>query len=269
MKTITVFTPTYNRAYILKNLYVSLCQQTMKDFEWLIIDDGSTDDTNQLVSGFIKEGLLHIRYYYQLNGGKQRAINKGVKLATGSLFFIVDSDDYLSHDALHLIQYHWEKINGDSSYAGLCFRKMDIKTGFVLGGSFPETELDATSLELAYNYSYNIDKAEVFSTVVLRQFPFPEIAGETFVPEALVWYRIANRGLKLRCVDYGIYYCEYLPDGYTRNFHQNLKRNNRGFFLFYKELLFYKQPPLFPDKCKALIRLFQCWYYLVIKKIHL
>lgn len=258
---ITIFTPTYNRAYIIGQLYKSLCSQDAHHFEWLIVDDGSTDNTRELVSSFIKEGIVKIRYVYQENGGKQRAINKGVQLAKGELFFIVDSDDYLTFDAVSSIEKAWEALSNKVQYAGLCFRRLNLKTNEVLGDPFPELIFDATSLELAYDYSLNIDKAEVFLTAVLKRFPFPEIKGEKFVPEALVWYRIADEGLKLRCLDYGIYCCEYLPDGYTQNFSSNLKRNNKGFFLFYKELLRYEQPALYPDKIKAFIRMMQCFYF--------
>ena len=85
------------------------------------------------------------------------------------------------------------------------------------------------------------------------------------MPEALVWYRIASAGFKLRCIDEGVYCCEYLPDGLTQNFHQNLKRNNRGFYLFYRELLFYHEVPEFPYKIKALVRLIQCYFYNLLK----
>lgn len=258
---VTIFTPTYNRAYIISQLYESICNQSLKNFEWLIVDDGSTDNTRELVSSFIEEGAINIRYVYQENGGKQRAINKGVQLAVGELFFIVDSDDYLTPDAVLSIENAWNTLSDKAQYAGLCFRKLNYKTNRVLGDPFPQLEFDATSLDLAYNHLLNIDKAEVFCTTVLRQFPFPEIEGEKFVPEALVWYRIADKGLKLHCIDHSIYCCEYLLDGYTRNFASNLKRNNKGFFLFYKELLHYKQPPFYPDKIKAFIRMMQCLYF--------
>lgn len=255
---VTIFTSTYNRAYILEQLYKSLCNQSSKCFEWLIVDDGSTDNTRELVSTFITESCVNIRYVYQENGGKQRAINRGVQLAKGELFFIVDSDDFLTSDAVEIIENTWDRLFNKALYAGLCFRRLNYKTNTVLGVPFPKLEFDATSLELAYNYSLNIDKAEIFFTTILRKFPFPEIKDEKFVPEALIWYRIADKGLNLHCIDHAIYCCEYLPDGYTQNFALNLKRNPKGFFLFYKELLHYKHPPFYPDKIKAFIRMMQC-----------
>ena len=97
---ITVFTPTYNRAYMIDKLYDSLCLQTCKDFEWIVVDDGSVDNTEELIQNFIQENKIHIVYYKQKNQGKHIAINKGVELAKGELFFIVDSDDILPKDSL-------------------------------------------------------------------------------------------------------------------------------------------------------------------------
>ena len=191
---------------------------------------------------------------------KRQAINRGVHSAKGDLFFIVDSDDFITSDAIEKISSSWNEIRNNGKYAGLCYRKIRMSTLEVIGDSFPCSVLDSDSLTLAYHYNLNIDKAEVFITNILKRFPFPEIEGEKFVPEALVWYRIASAGFKLRCIDEGVYCCEYLPDGLTQNFHQNLKRNNRGFYLFYRELLFYHEVPVFPYKIKALVRLIQCYF---------
>lgn len=262
---ITVFTSTYNREHTLARLYYSLVSQMEQNFEWLIIDDGSVDHTRMLVENFQKEEKILIRYYYQKNGGKQRAINRAVKLAKGELFFIVDSDDFLIPEALKRINTEWLEVHNKPQYAGLCFRKILASTGRALGDSFPFEKFDTNSLELTYNYKGKVDKAEVFNTIVLKRYPFPEIENENFVPEALVWFRIAAAGYRLRCIDQGIYVCEYLPDGLTQNFSSNLKKNNRGFGMFYRELLHYKQPTLWPDKVKAFIRLLQCELYGLIR----
>lgn len=261
---ITVFTSTYNRAYTLPRLYESLVGQKKQNFEWLLIDDGSVDETRHLVETFQEENKIDIRYIYCKNGGKQRAINYGIELARGELFFIVDSDDYLLPDALEQIGSAWHEVTEKESYAGLCFRKIKSPAMTLLGDPFPHKKFDTDSLELAYTYEGNIDKAEVFQTAVLKNFPFPEIVGENFVPEALVWFRMAAAGFRLRCIDEGIYVCEYLSDGLTRHFSSNLKRNYQGFALFYRELLRYKQPAVWPDKLKACIRLLQCkWQGLI------
>lgn len=257
---ITIFTPTYNRGYIIHLLYESLCKQSSHDFEWIIIDDGSTDDTKKKIEIFIKENKIPIKYIYQSNGGKHRAINCGVQHANGELFFIVDSDDFLSPDAIESIIYHWNKIKNKVSYAGLCFRRINTNTKKIIGRDFISFESEATSIEIAYKYKIIGDKAEVFQTEILKSFPFPEIYGENFVPEALVWNRIAHSGFKLKCINKGIYFCEYLADGLSKNFLTNLKKNSKGFQLFYKELISYKEVPFYPFKIKAFIRFLQCFF---------
>ena len=116
---ITVFTPTFNRAYCLSSLYKSLCKQVNKNFEWLIVDDGSTDNTELLIKSFMNESEINITYFKQENGGKHRAINKGVSLAKGELFFIVDSDDYLSDNALERVIFHYSNIKDNPLFAGV------------------------------------------------------------------------------------------------------------------------------------------------------
>ena len=131
---ITVFTPTYNRGYIIKQLYDSLILQSYKDFEWLVIDDGSTDDTEELFKSFIAEQKLNIHYLKIENGGKHRAINKGVILAQGKYFFIVDSDDYLHNNALERIYFYTKQIEDDKTFAGVCGLKI-YPNGRKVGGN--------------------------------------------------------------------------------------------------------------------------------------
>lgn len=262
---LTIFTPAYNRAYTLNHLYESLCQQSSKDFEWIIVDDGSTDNTKELITLFINEHRINIRYFYQKNGGKHRAINYGTQVANGELFFIVDSDDFLTLDAIEQIESKWNSIDDKTSYAGLCFRKMHINTDEFIGNEFPFQEFDSNSLDLAFRWGIREDKAEIFQTQILRQFPFPEVNGENFVPEALIWYKIAYSGLFLRCINTGIYRCEYLPDGLSKNFASNLRKNPKGFFLYYQSILSYKKIPIFPEKVKAFVRIVQCYFYKVVK----
>jgi glycosyltransferase involved in cell wall biosynthesis len=257
---LTVFTPTYNRAYTLPQLYKSLVEQTIKVFEWLIVDDGSSDNTEELIAEWIKENKVDIRYVKTTNGGKQRAVNIGVQQAKGELFFIVDSDDFVTLDAVEKIDNIWQYIE-NIEYGGLLLRK--ILNGKVLGKQFPQYQFKASSLEIAYTYGIKQDKAEIFATEKLKEFPFPEIEGEKFVPEAYIWNRLTNK-YPFWCVDEAIYCCEYLPDGYTFNFKQNLKQNPKGFKIYFKDLLCYKIVPL-RDKLKAIIRIAQCYIYSLTK----
>lgn len=234
---VTVFTPTYNRAYILPKLYASLRAQTSCDFEWLIVDDGSTDETERLVKEWLADNnKFHIHYYKQANGGKHRAINKGVQFAQGKLFFIVDSDDYLTPDAVEtLITWEMQLENNGQKFCGIAGERASIKSGKIIGtpNNFGEY-VDATALE---REKYNIygDKAEAFYTEVLKRYPFPEINGEKFITENVVWYRIANDGYLIRWYSKPIYMCEYREDGLTRQGNKLFANNPKGYALSVRE----------------------------------
>ena len=195
---VTVFRPTYNSGYILNQCYKSLKKQTCKDFEWIIINDGSTDNTEDLVKDWLEEkNGFKIKYIKTKNGGKHRAINKALDLAEGYLFFILESDDYLTEDAIDKVIKAEETIkNNKEHYAGIAMAKGYSKQEIV-GTTFNGNYIDATSIERK-KYNINGDKAEVFYTDILRKNKFPEFEGENFVTEALVWNRIARQGYKIR-----------------------------------------------------------------------
>ena len=228
---VTVFTPTYNRASTLPTLYDSLCKQTNLSFEWLIVDDGSVDETEAIIQILTsKENPFPIRYYKQKNGGKHTAINKGVSLAQGLLFFIVDSDDMLTPNAIEkLIQ--WEAtISGKKGFAGISGNKGDL-LGNLLGSTFFGHTLDATNLE---RQEKNIlgDKAEAYYTEILKLFPFPVVDGETFMTENVIWDRIAAAGYKIRWFNDVIYLVEQRSDGLIAQGNNRYANSPRGYALF-------------------------------------
>lgn len=222
---ITVFTPAYNRAKYLPKVYESLCKQTFKDFEWVVVDDGSTDGTaelfhlnenvndNENLSIFPSFNSFKVRYYYQENGGKHRAINRGVQEAKGELFLILDSDDTLPPRSLELIDHYYQQIKDDASFGGVC-GYMAHHDGTIIGHGNDDKVLDANSIEMQYCYHIQGDMCEVFRTAVLKEIPFPDIPGERFVPEDLVLHRIAEK-YKLRIFHEVIYYRDYLEGGLT------------------------------------------------------
>lgn len=230
MNLITVFTATYNRGYTLPDLYSSLQRQTNYNFEWLIVDDGSTDNTENIVNGFIDSSPpFCIRYYKKKNGGKHTAINLGVKSANGFLFFIVDSDDQLTSNAIEKL-FSWEKtIENKLNFAGVSGNKGDLD-GQLLGSTFSGHVIDATNLE---RYQKNIlgDKAEAYYTNVLRKYPFPVIPGENFLTESVVWDRIGASGLKIRWVNEVIYLVEQRADGLISQGNSRFANNPRGYAL--------------------------------------
>lgn len=210
----SVFTPTYNREKVLHRVYQSLLKQSFRDFEWLIIDDGSTDSTSELVSGWQQDSatFFPIRYIWQENSHKKTAHNHGVKEARGILFLPLDSDDYCTPNALERLAYHWFAIpdaeRGEfSAVTALCADEQ----GAIVGDRFLDDEwLDSDSLEIRYRYKISGDKWGFQRLDVLKKFPFPEdVPGH--VPECVVWSQIAkeyktrfiNEPLRIYCQDDG------------------------------------------------------------------
>ena len=256
---ITVFTPTYNRANLLPDLYESLKRQTCKDFEWVIVDDGSTDDTEKLVNSWLPQADFSVLYIKKENGGKQRAVNLGLQQAKGEWFFIVDSDDILTDNAIETA-LRWANTIEDKDYFGGVAGLKGYKDGKAIGSSFEGEYLDATTLERP-KYNITGDKAEIFATEVLKKFPFPEFEGEKFVPEALVYNRIAQAGYKLRWFNEVIYLVEYQPDGYSANTDRLLISNWKGYSLYVKEVMASDMP--FKNK----ILIFGAWCLRGVKRL--
>ena len=249
---ITIFTPTYNRAHLLPRLYESLKAQTFQNFEWIIVDDGSTDNTKVVVHSLLKrqsEFGFSIRYFKQPNGGKHRAINRGVKEANGELFFIVDSDDSLPSESIETILKFYSQIKGDKSFGGLA-GYMSHHDGTIIGKGNNDELLDCSSLEMRYRYNITGDMAEVFRTDVLKEFPFLEVENERFCPEALVWNRIAQK-YKLRVFKKIIYHRDYLDGGLTDKIVAIRMNSPLASVTHYQELNSYNVP--FKQKVKAAI----------------
>lgn len=248
---VTIFTPVYNRAYIVEKLYHSLKCQTINDFEWIVVDDGSTDNTEEVLERIESdEHNFSYRHVRQENGGKHTAINRGVSLAKGDLFFIVDSDDVLTADAIEKIYKYSSTISEQDSFAGLAFLRASLDGLKIIGTTFEGMQRDFTSLERMKNGVYG-DKAEIYYTKVLKEFPFPVYRGENFVTEALVWNRIAAQDLKMRWVNEAIYLCDYLEDGLTHHIDELLIRNFNGYTEYARELVYYPQTCL-KEKLKTI-----------------
>lgn len=250
----TVFTSTYNRAYSLRRLYESLKRQSISDFEWLIVDDGSYDNTRSLVEEFISEKILNINYIYQINGGKHRAINNGLLHAKGELFFNVDSDDYLLADSLLIISQYFDQIKQNCRFAGVCGLKC-FENGEPTGGYLSQDFYDWSPLIRPYRG----DMAEVFRTDIARRYPFPDYEGENFCPEGIVLNRIGKDYL-LRYFNRKIYICEYLSDGLTKAAIQNRIRCPRYATELSRESLFLNIP--IKRKIKESINFWRFYLYI-------
>ena len=249
MPFLTVFTSVYNLAYIISRLYESLCRQTDKDFEWVVVDDGSTDNLYTQISTFKSEGKIAMRYFSQSNAGKHTAINRGINEAMGRYFIIVDSDDFLTDDAVEWIRHTAALIDNDKRFAGLSGIRIK-PDGSKIGGGGNFGNIDANALDIRLKYGVVGDLAEVFKTDILRQFPFPVFKGEKFCPEAMVWNRIAEKYV-LRYCHKGIYVCEYLADGLTAKITRMRRNSPRASMTFYSEL--YHRPIAAVWKLKAAV----------------
>lgn len=238
---ITVFTPTYNRAYKLGTLYQSLIRQSCKDFEWVIVDDGSTDGTEALLGSFANDNNIRIKYLRQENQGKHAAINKGVQEAQGDMFFIVDSDDVLTPDAIEWVKETSSLIMDDPTFGGIS-GVLFYPDGKIIGGGIKEGEyIDSNAIDIRLRHGVAGDLAEVFKTSVLQEFPFPIFEDERFVPEALVWNRIAQK-YKIRYTSRAIYCADYLPDGLTHRIVRLRRNAPMAAMTYYSELYHYDIP---------------------------
>lgn len=258
---LTIFTPVYNREDTLTRLYESLLRQSSKDFHWIVVDDGSTDKSGELVKKFQINSPFEIIYKYVPNGGKMRAINEGVALAHGEFFLIVDSDDYISDNCVEKILSYGKFLS--KNMGGMIFRKIDIATQKITGKPYPQPIIDSSPIEIVYKFGIDGDKAEVFRTDLLKKYPFKVYEGEKFIPEATIWVKIGEK-YKMRYIDEGIYYFEYLEDGYTRNFNRLMRKNPRGFKEYYRFMLSYPLP--LKNRVKFLIRYLQSACYSLIAK---
>lgn len=213
---ITVLTPTFNRADKLSNLYQSLCGQTAKDFEWLVVDDGSTDDTKEKINDLRQTADFPIRYLYKENGGKHTALNAGIAVIENELTFIVDSDDIITEDAITTIISYYNRYKENSRLCGYAYLRC-FPDGKINGSLFAPDEKIAYYIETRINSGdLNADKAEVFYTRCLKEFPFPEYPGERFLGEDIVWIRMSLK-YQMVHINRAIYIGDYLTDGLTEN----------------------------------------------------
>jgi hypothetical protein len=232
----TVFTPTYNRAGTLARVFDSLMAQTFGDFEWLIVDDGSSDDTAALVQTWQASAPFPIRYRYQKNSGKHIASNVGVREARGELFVFFDSDDWCVAEALERFHFHWTMIPAAqrplfSTVSGLC---VDMK-GALIGDAFKDAIVVGEGAWQQMQLRSSGDRWGVSRTEVLQQFPFPEIPNEKFISEGIVWNRM-SRQYRALFINERLKICEYRADGLSASSVRLRSSNPVGMRLYYQEL---------------------------------
>lgn len=240
MPKITIFTPAFNRGYIIENLYKSLQRQSNFDFEWLVINDGSTDNTDELFKKWLKEdNPFSIRYFTQENFGLMVTLNKGVKLAEGKYLAKIDSDDYVTDNCVELLSECLDSIKNEKNiYAVGGMRGTEDGNPIKGATKWPLIDKNIGYLDI-YDYErdqYNLDAdmTEAWEVEVLRKFPFPVFEGEKFAPEEIVFNDIALDGNKIRWFSKIICICEYQNDGLTKNSDLLQKNNPLGFSISWK-----------------------------------
>ncbi|WP_298366209.1 glycosyltransferase family 2 protein [uncultured Lutibacter sp.] len=228
MKLVTVFTPTYNRAYCLHQLYDSLVQQTSTNFYWLIIDDGSIDNTEELVASWIKEDKVEIQYIFQENQGMHGAHNTAYSLIKTELNVCIDSDDFMPDNAIELIENTWESIQNKEAIAGLIGYDI-FKDATPIGKAIPKTIKQTTLTDLYKKHQIPGDKKLVFRTEVVNKFPkYPIFKGERFVPLGIL-YLMIDQKYELVCIPEPLCVVEYLEDGSSLNMLKQYINNPKGF----------------------------------------
>lgn len=236
MKTITVFTPSYNRAHLLPRLYNSLCKQTCKDFAWLIIDDGSTDGTKTLVETWIKDNKIEINYIFQDNQGMHGAHNTAYQNIKTVLNTCVDSDDYMTDDAVQLILEKWQAVD-QTKYAGIIGLD-SLEDGSILGTSFTT---EKTTLEDFYLNGGKGDKKLVYRTDIVNLYPeYPLFSGENYVGLGYK-YLLIDKDYELLTMNKILIIVEYQDTGSSRNMYAQYVRNPKGFAFIRKQAMIYSK----------------------------
>lgn len=242
----TIFTPTYNRAYILDKAYDSLLRQSFSSFKWVIIDDGSTDETSALADGWIKEGKIDIIYEWQMNQGKFAAHNNAIKYFEGELLVLLNSDDFLEPHALETLYNCWEKEK-KHNYSGIIYY-MHNKKNNIIGTLFPSNLAAERTYVLRDKYRMKGDKGVCFSITEIKKHKYPIINGEKFIGDSFIMDLI-NESAPMYILREALYVREYLENGLTNNLTSTWCHSPIGMALFYNQTLTYIRY----DKLKYLI----------------
>jgi glycosyltransferase involved in cell wall biosynthesis len=236
---ISVLTATYNRANFLERIYNSILNNITSDLEdvdieWLIMNDGSTDNTKEVVDKFIQEGKTEIKYFCQENKGKMASINKLVDEATGELIVDCDSDDFFTDDAFKIIKEEYEKnTNETEEFYGLCFLKYDT-CGNNMGNEFKHET--TTMFDLYFKEGETGEKALVFYADIRKRYKHKLENGEKFVTEARMYHKM-DENYKILCINKPIMICEYQESGYTNNIMEQFEKYPYGYYKYFQEIL--------------------------------
>ncbi|WP_282154474.1 glycosyltransferase family 2 protein [Cytobacillus gottheilii] len=237
MKKITIFTPTYNRAHLLPNLYNYLIEENYGNLEWIIVDDGSSDNTKEVINSFEKQSSLKIKYFYQTNQGKHVAYNKAIEQATGDLFICIDSDDTYEKNSLARLVEYWDRLD-NNDYAGICYLSRN-KSGGMIGTKFPNDEMDSNLIDIYYKHHVKGDKGIMFNTEVLKKYRFPVYESEKFMTESILYAKI-GLDYKMKFINSIHEVVEYQANGLSNKYRKLMLLNPKGSLLNYSLISKYK-----------------------------
>ena len=233
---LSILTATYNRAKYLPKLYDSIKENLNSDLipEWIIIDDGSSDNTKEIVNSFIKKGEFEIKYIYQANKGKMEAINKGVIIATGELIVDCDSDDYFTTNSFKIIKENASKILKSENYYGLVFLRKE-ENGNISGKELKIKDT-TTMFDLYFKYDIQGEKVIVYNSSIRKKFKHELEKNEKFITEARMYHKMDEK-YKIIPINEAIEQGSYRYDGYTKNIKKIFKENPFGYYMYFKELM--------------------------------
>ena len=234
---LSILTATYNRANFLPKLYESIKENLKYNItpEWIVVDDGSIDDTKNIVQSFKDENKVIIKYLYQKNSGKMAAINEAVKMATGDLMVDCDSDDYFVNNSFEIIEKNAEKILNNEKFYGLVFLKRE-ENGKISGKEFKQKEYITTMFDLYFKEDIGGEKILVYNSKIRKMYSHQLEHNEKFITEARMYHKMDEK-YKLIAINEVIEQGSYIEDGYTKNINKTFKSNPYGYYMYFKELL--------------------------------
>ena len=261
----SIVTPTYNRAHTLKKLYDSLVRNNYKDLEWLIMDDGSIDETKKLVDSFIKEKKVNIKYFYQKNQGKMAAINNLKKHINSDITIECDSDDYFTDGIFDNIVYKWNLIKEVEDVYGFMMLKVK-ENGDVFGNEFTDEGMIATNFDLYFKYGVEGDKCLIFKSDIYKKYFHDLENGEKFATEARLYHKMDKSYKGVMVFNTIAMICEYMEDGYTKNIINIYKKNPWTHYYYFKEMFDFDMSSVPFKKRMFIIKHYILFSYLTHKK---
>ena len=237
----SIFIPAYNRAHVIDQALDSISDQAFPSWEIIVVDDGSTDNTGEVVADWSRRHGVTVRYIYQINAGKHVAHNQGVAAARGELFMVLDSDDRLLPEALEKVSAAWWGLSaggrlGSAGVEGLCI----TSSGALHGTAYPEDTWDGNYLELRGVHGVCGEKRSALRVDVLEQYPYPVFAGEYHVRPSYIWKRIAHH-YSFRCINEPLQIVDFAQDGLTASASKRRLLNVQGLFAYWKDDIFHHQ----------------------------